>query len=403
MLERLKKFRERLAAFEPSANPEAAMDSNYYVEEPRDSISSKVTTRLMLRPASSHILFGAIGSGKTTQLLKICDNLNAVPDMRAIYVDADRYTDISALEPGGLVALTALAMSELVQEDSSEEVKSLRSQIQKRVYGYTEEVTSYLLPVLKTFSSLEQKETINHKGILPQPKIAPQIQTDLIKLTAKLCDGLRSSYPNIVVLIDSLDRIASEQFTRIVCTDLPLIEKFGIGVAIIGTFNTLYKREERALLMQASNYSDYLQPSYDTVNDQDAAAFFANIISRRDPEGLISQEARNLLTYYSGGLIRDLINLAQSSIEEAYVNGENEVSKQAVEAAVSAFGRAQLLRLQAGEIKILKYLMKNKESYPESEEEFKLIVSRVILEYAHPQKRFVVHPAIQAALTGALR
>jgi len=285
-----------------------------------------------------------------------------------------------------------------VQEDSNEELKSLCSQIQRTVYGYT----TLIDPMNFDFEE-DLFKTV--RGILPQPKMFPRIQADLIELTTELRDVLGLEYPNITVLIDSLDRITSEQFTSIVCSDLPVIEKLGIGVVLIGTLNSLYQREEQELLTQASKYSDYLQPSYDMGNDHDAAAFFANIISKRDPERFITQEARDLLIYYSGGLIRDLINLAQSSIEEAYVSGEDQVSKQAVEVAASAFGRAQLLRIQAAEIEILKSVDQSKEGnfYPKSEEEFKLILSRIILEYAHPQKRFVVHPAIQAALTGALR
>jgi type IV secretory pathway ATPase VirB11/archaellum biosynthesis ATPase len=62
-------FRKQMAAFEGAANPSKAIASGYYIPEPGKSVSDLIAGRIALRPASTHLILGGIGSGKTTQLL----------------------------------------------------------------------------------------------------------------------------------------------------------------------------------------------------------------------------------------------------------------------------------------------------------------------------------------------
>ena len=67
MSNRLKLVRERMAAFEGAANPSVAIESGYYVHAPGKLLVDNISNRIALRPLSSHLLLGGIGSGKTTQ------------------------------------------------------------------------------------------------------------------------------------------------------------------------------------------------------------------------------------------------------------------------------------------------------------------------------------------------
>jgi type IV secretory pathway ATPase VirB11/archaellum biosynthesis ATPase len=87
MSNRLKLFRERMAAFEGAANPSEAIESGYYVHAPGKLLVDNISNRIALRPSSSHLLLGGIGSGKTTQLLVACQQINEIEDIHAIYVD----------------------------------------------------------------------------------------------------------------------------------------------------------------------------------------------------------------------------------------------------------------------------------------------------------------------------
>ncbi len=83
MSNRLQFFRERMAAFEANADPQKAIVRGYYVNQPQKSLADTLANRVALRPASTHILAGGIGSGKTTQLLVAKDKINEIGDTYA--------------------------------------------------------------------------------------------------------------------------------------------------------------------------------------------------------------------------------------------------------------------------------------------------------------------------------
>ena len=59
----------------------------------------------------------------------------------------------------------------------------------------------------------------------------------------------------------------------------------------------------------------YHQPCFDVENDQDAHDFFREILITRSKGNYIQDAAIDLLIKFSGGILRDLISLTQSSIE----------------------------------------------------------------------------------------
>ena len=116
MSNRLKLFRERMAAFEGAANPSEAIESGYYVHAPGKLLVDTISGRIALRPSSSHLLLGGIGSGKTTQLLVACKQIIEIEDTHAIYVDVSLYTDISKLKSGIITAIIGLELANLMKD-----------------------------------------------------------------------------------------------------------------------------------------------------------------------------------------------------------------------------------------------------------------------------------------------
>ena len=86
MSDRLKFFRRLMSAFEGTSDPQRAVEREFYVKLPNNPIAV-ITAKIALRPSSVHLLFGGIGSGKTTQLLLTQQALNELEDIKAIYVD----------------------------------------------------------------------------------------------------------------------------------------------------------------------------------------------------------------------------------------------------------------------------------------------------------------------------
>lgn len=172
-----------MAAFEGTVDPRKAVESGYYVTEPRKSSSSFIT-RVALRPSATHLLIGGIGSGKTTQLLVACDQFNTIDGVYAHYVDVSLYTDISKISINVLTAISGLVLSQLAKDSSDEKIQEYRDLIRKKAYGYSEYIQprNSLLdlfpptPNLTNFSiyaglpnAISSPRIVKHKGILPKP------------------------------------------------------------------------------------------------------------------------------------------------------------------------------------------------------------------------------------------
>jgi hypothetical protein len=111
MVSRRTRFREHMARLDAAADPYQAIERKLYVDRP-GSAAERIVRRLELKPASTHLLVGGIGCGKTTQLLIARDRLNDLGDTLAIYVDVSRRLDLAKAKPGSLLAVAGLAIGE---------------------------------------------------------------------------------------------------------------------------------------------------------------------------------------------------------------------------------------------------------------------------------------------------
>jgi hypothetical protein len=391
MSNRLKLFRERMAAFEGAANPSEAIENGYYVNAPATLLVDTISGRVALRPFSSHLLLGGIGSGKTTQLLVACQEINKIEDIHAIYVDISLYTDISQITSGVLTAIAGLELAKLMQDSEDEKVKASINLINKTALGYREEVSNSQLltriPRIPNLSSL----TINHPGIITGNSIK---KSPLEEAVSELSKETSKKYGNVVFLFDGLDRLDdAKTFIQVVSSDAKSISSAGIGLVLVGPLIALYG-DYRDTVESSLDYF-YHQPFFDVENDLEAYSFFEKIIKTRSPQDFIEKPAIAALIRFSGGVLRDFITLTQASIEETYLSGEDKVQETHVLNAVDAFGRSQLLGLSDNALKIIKQTLDEKIFIPRTDEDVRLLIRRLILEYRYPKFRYAVHPAIK--------
>jgi hypothetical protein len=405
-----------MAAFEGTVEPRKAVESGYYVTEPRKSSSSFIT-RVALRPSATHLLIGGIGSGKTTQLLVACDQLNKIDGVYAQYVDVSLYTDISKISTNVLTAISGLALSQLTKDSGDEKIQKYRDLIRKKAYGYSEYIeprNSLIdlfspipnLPIRTIYSGLpiaaskprnvaSNPRIVKHEGILPTQDEDNQDQ--LIIAINYLNSAIRSTHGKVILLFDGLDRLDNAQlFSKIVTKDVQNIASSGIGVVLVGPLLAAYS-QYRDIIEPAVNYTSY-QSCFDIENDSDARIFFEKILSVRSKENFIETSALQSIVSYSGGVLRDLINLTQSSIEEAYVSDEETLKQNHVKAAADSFGRAKLLGISDQDLETLKQVAQTGKFIPRTDEEVRLLVTGRVLEYQYPARRFAVHPTLQPLL-----
>ncbi|NJN92213.1 MAG: hypothetical protein HC878_18845 [Leptolyngbyaceae cyanobacterium SL_5_14] len=276
MSNRLKFFREQMAAFEGAVSPQRAIDDRYYIPEPRKSVSELISRRIGLRPSSTHLLLGGIGSGKTTQLLVTRDRINKeVEDVYAHYVDVSLYTDISEISIGVLIAVVGIVLSNLMKDSDSEFIKKNIALIEKLAYGYSEQKVidplSGLSAVTKSFEPRVVLE--RYKGILTTKSNAQK--KELVEAVNQLNKAVISKYGCIVLLLDGLDRLDNtSSFSQVVTNDLQNLSSIGVGIVLVGPLRALYD-EYRDTLEQAVTYFDY-QSCFDIENDPDAHVFSKN-------------------------------------------------------------------------------------------------------------------------------
>lgn len=400
MSDRLKLFRKLISAFEGTSNPQRAVERGFYVNLPNNPIAA-ITGKIALRPSSVHLLFGGIGSGKTTQLLLTQQALNELEDIKAIYVDVSLVTDISDLQSGALIVIAGI---ELITTFSlgyigDSKLKSCKKIIENAAYGYketqvipplSESLNTSSTAILQTMSQPKEIVT-NHKGLLSTEKqenkdLVLQAFSTLYKAAEKKIGR------KIIFLFDGLDRLSDSQvFIDATLNDVVEIKNAGGGSVLVGSVVTIYKKRENIISFDSSSY--YL-PYLDIPESGEAQNFFAGVITVRDPENFINLDAREFLTFKSGGVLRDLMSLCQASIEEAYMDGSDKITKQHANQAALSLARSKIIGLSESNINVLQQVMTGEHFFPRTSEDFELLLTGHILEYRYPRQRFVVHPIL---------
>lgn len=390
MSERLKFFRKLMAAFEGTADPRRAIEKGYYIAPPHNLIAEEIAGRCALRPSSAHLLFGGIGSGKTTQLLVVRDRLNELEDIHAIYIDVSLYTDISDLKPGALIAIAGLELAKLVGTTDDPELLSSKQIIVNIAHGHKE--TRLQSSNANLIGGIHEVVSVYHKGLLSTVGI--EIGNKLLQAFSLLKKFVSQSLGEIIFIFDGLDRLNDPKiFLNSALNDVIELERIGAGVILVGSTPAIYSKD-RENIGRLASYSYYL--SYlDVTQDAEAKQFFENIIIVRDQDSFIPPKAREMLITYSGGVMRDLMSLTQAAIQEAYIDSADSIEEKHIKNAASSLAQSKVIGLSDTSLEILQQVMQDLMFYPRTEEAFQLLLTGHILEYRHPERCFVVHPVLE--------
>lgn len=387
-----------MARLDAAADPGRAIERGFYVERPGRSLESDLTARLELRPASSHLVIGGVGSGKTTLLMVAQDRVNQLPETRAIYVDVSVMHDLNRMAPGVLIILAGLLVSELLGEkEDNEALTTISSKFHEWAHGARRKVT-----YLREGRPFEQWEG----GILwpagspfdvesaPGPAFDAMATAtnELTRLNTLVTKGTR----HIVLLFDSLDRITDPiAFAEVVDQDIRAIRWAGIGVVLAGPLRALYGTDRP--VTDRFDYF-YYQPAIDVQQDEAGRDFLSKVLRAREASDFLRDDVCHGLAALSGGVLRDLISLAQLASEEAYLDGADSLAMKHVETAADAFGRKHMLGLGADEIEVLQRVRIHGTFVQTSDKDLALLVTRRVLEYQNGRTRYAVHPTIAPLL-----
>jgi hypothetical protein len=389
-----------MSQLDAAADPFRAMERGLYVSHSRE-IARQIATRAELQPSSTHLIIGGIGSGKTTQLLATLDRLTKLGDTVAVYVDVSKEHDLGKIRPGVLAALTGLALGKKLGNAHTKESKKAFEEIERWAYGYGEwvEDDSYYEPPddePPDYPDYDEQEYppqryVQHPGLISPPRqpLSTSIETKLVALST-MRKALSVIYPHFVILLDSLDRVTNPKvFFDIIQQDVQAISQCGIGVILVGPLRMLYG-EGRNFIDAFDHF--YFHSAIDIEDDENGLTFLLQVLRARAPEQILPEEPAERIAKLSGGVLRDLISIARSAGEEAYLAGTDKIEISHVLLASEAFGRNLVLGIDRDGLKILQQVHQRGKFVPTSDKEMSLLATRRVLHYA--PNRFRVHPTI---------
>jgi len=381
--DRLERFRAARAKLDPAGDPAHAME-RFYVDSPR-SLSSRIAAELAIAPASSHLLVGGVGSGKSTELLATQHRLASTPDIAALYVDVTKQHDIAKMTPGAVIAQVGLGLADQLEPlGPSPHIASARDVAhgtwKNRDFNGNSDASDYeYVP-----------------GVLVSPE---QVATNVERARGPLeglLQAIRLRARHVMVLLDGLDRIADlGAFEQLVDHDVKALRALGVGVVLVGPLRALYGLD-RVLVQRFDSF--HYQPWIDVTRDRGGHDFLAGVLTTRAAEAF-DPPAIEPLVAGSGGVLRDLLSLAQSALVEAYMNGAERAGSHEVDDAIESFGRKHLQGLRPGELEVLQRVRTRGSFVQTSEDDLALLMTRRVLEYrAGNQPRYAVHPTIEGLL-----
>jgi len=396
--ERFKQYMTRVAA---AADPALALEQKLYVHPP-NAISDLIVRHLEIDPASRHLVVGGIGSGKTTQLLVATRELNALPDMRAVYIDVSQKQDLVKLKPGCLVALAGLALLEGRGLPEGGELSALLPHIEARLRvdhnernSFIKWANGYWIDPVEEYELDDHLREVEGAVTPPRPEWH-EISSMQVEHLAHFVESEHSVGRHFVVLFDSLDRTTNRAaFTQLIDQDIAALRRCNIGVVLIGPIRSL----EGFGRLEADRFDKlHLQGPVDVEQDPAGREFLFRVLRARVEASMLPDPEALALVAASGGVLRDLISLAKAAGDEAYLSGSETIQMNYVQAAADGFGRSLMIGLHKPEIETLKHLRSSGGFVWTTEDDLALLATRRVLEYPRRTSPFSVHPTIVSLL-----
>lgn len=401
--DRRTRFREYMRRLDPTGDPAQAVAGGFYVTPP-NAVSRRIATRIELEPASSHLLVGGIGSGKTTELIAIERKLAEVDDLIPVRLDVPSRHRLDRLKPGVLVALAAAeACTELSRE--REQGLTVDAQVEQEVV----QISTIIKGHWSDDSDDEDYPDGSHwvEGILEEPQLSEYVKT--LSEALRLVHGaLRRK---LVVLFDGLDRVADlARLASVLADDVPAMGRAGVGLVLVGPQHLRFS-PQRSIEQAFETMHLHGATGLDTP---EGGTFLTAVLRARVGEDVLPPEPAEALIRWSGGLMRDLVALGRAAFAEAYAGGSDTIETDHVNIAADRFGRDLLLGCTTGMVARLRVLLPRKPGTPRvalrsgslpaftvaTELDQRLLMERLIIEVPGTPVRYVPHPTIVPLIPG---
>lgn len=335
------------------------------------------------------MLLGGIGSGKTTELWRIYKRLQELGgDGKDVpfYVDVAAETGLDGLPRGALVALAGKRLGEREAELRAQGTAP-SANVERAVKAIRD------LALGDWIGSAVDRQSLD-TGLIGHPEDAEvNYVLDMEPSLRALRHAIVGDHAHCTVLFDSLDRVSNMQrLEDALRDDVRVLKRAGIGVVVVGPMRVSY--EPHPLIMDL--FDQNVHHLADVKPEGTGLRFLVEVLSRRAPPDVIPPEACIEVARFSGGVLRDLIAIAKSAAQEAYVDGSDFVRLPHIAKAAEQFGRVRAVGLDGEQIQALKKIRETGTLVIRGERELALLETRRVLDYGNGQ--FVVHPTLAPLL-----
>lgn len=351
-----------------------------YVTRPADTPGDDVASALRLDPFGTHVLLGAIGTGKSTELFRAASILRAeAPDVHVVVADAD-------LLGAGLEHAWAGLLLTRVAEALAREA------IDRRL----------ALPLIarQAAERILKREKQSASGSLPVNDFDPvssDLRTDLQCLRDNFphADAHASDVAPVVVLLDSFDRLRPpDQYIEAVVKDLAALARLRIGLVVTGSLDMLYQHW-REQLQHFDRY--HVVRPFDAGRDEHRG-FLDRVLRRRDADALFDDRVRERLVRASGGHMRSLVQLAKMALERAERGTGATVSIADADTIIDRFADNLVAGLVPSQRALLGRVARGEVAREEEDELVTLLRNSWVFDEVLGGVSYRVHPVIASRL-----
>ncbi len=312
-----------------------------------------------------------------------------------LFIEATaEFTDFLETNPGAMLAAIGLRL--LVEHrkffgEPSEELDAAERNLRKLALGKTE---------WDNDTDWEPDDGYAVRVDLPglmRPRFAPlkdQVSQVAVLVGAILVPFLERG-KQVTVIVDGLDRlIEPSRFREFAEQDLRAMRGMKVSMILAAPLLLWYDKGR------------FLQDYFDVVNhipaasvDPEESGFLMDILKRRGAGDLMDEESMRAICQFSGGVLRDLLFLAESAAQYAYREGEDRIGTGHVRAAIRQLGNRCLAGIGGTQTYLLRQLQKAGRFDVQNPDCKELLVNGQVLEYSkHGSDYFKVHPALALVL-----
>jgi hypothetical protein len=390
-MNRLQRYRELMRRLDPSGDPRQAVQLGWGVDRPSFATAETIARRIELEPWSSHLLVGGIGSGKTTELWRIHQRLRDLSSETgdvSFYVDVASRASIEWLKRGQLVGLAGEQLVEYEEKVRAVRGREPPSEAVERAIGKVRDLVS------GTWIGTHEDHHALESGLLGTGEDDEiNYVRDMMPTIQALRHAIVGDTAHCILLFDSLDRVADLQHLEgALRDDILVLKRAGIGVVVVGPIRLSYGSHP----VITDLFDQNVHPLVDVPPVDAGLDFLVEVLSRRVSSDIMPRTSCAEIARLSGGVLRDLIALAKSAAQEAYVMGSDLVASSHIARAADQFGRVRAVGLDDEQIQVLKKIRETGTFVIRTERELALLETRRVLDYG--DGKFVVHPTLAPLL-----